>query len=139
MAVPESSPPVRVARNTMRMVAQTVVQGEGNHRGVVGRFRHSSNRDILLAKETSIVLACPNEEGELVTQHTQPVHGTILDLKLVNAPQHAKPGQVREPCWCARVVSYCTSNLISNVAIIPAGDGQGRTLDVLWQLVCHPV
>ena len=110
MAVPESSPPVRVARNTMRMVAQTVVQGEGLHRGVVGRFRQSSNRDILLAKETSLVLACPNEEGELVTQHTQPVHGTVLDLKLVNAPQHAKPGQVRERRYSLRFVSHTDFN-----------------------------
>lgn len=106
MAVPESSPPVRVARNTMRMVAQTVVPGEGLHRGVVGRFRHLSNRDVLLAKETSLVLACPNEEGELVTQHTQPVHGTVLDVKLVTAPQHAKPGQVRKRRYRLRFVSH---------------------------------
>ena len=95
MAVPESCPPVRVARNTMRMIAQTVIQGEGIHRSVVGRFRQSSNIDVLLAKETSLVLACPNEQGELVTQHTQPVHGTVLDVQVAPAPQHAKFGQVR--------------------------------------------
>lgn len=95
MAVAESCPPVRIARNTMRMVAQSVVQGEGLHRGVVGRFRQSSNRDVLLAKETSLVLACPNEQGELVKQLTQPVHGTVLDLKVAPAPQQAQPGQVR--------------------------------------------
>lgn len=80
----------------MRVVAQSVVQGEGIHQGVVGRFRQSSNKDVLLAKETSLVIACPNEQGELVTQHTQPVHGTVLDVKVVPAPQHAQSGQVRK-------------------------------------------
>lgn len=97
MAVPETSPPVPVARNDMRMIAQTVVQSEGVHRGVVGRFRQSRNKEILLAKETSLVLACPTEDGGVLAQHIQPVHGTVLDLKLLHAPHHLTPGQVRQP------------------------------------------
>ena len=106
MAVPESCPPVRVVRNTMRMVAQSVVQGEGICRSVVGRFRQSSNRDVLLAKETSLVLACPNEQGQLVTQHTQPVHGTVLDVKVAPAPQHATYGQVRGRRCSPRTIAH---------------------------------
>ena len=99
MAVPESSPPVPVARNAMYMVAQTVVQGEGIHRGIVGRFRQSSSKEILLARETSLVLASLNDDDEPSKQHTQPVHGTVIDLKLLLAPQQACVSQVRRlPC-----------------------------------------
>ncbi len=94
MAVPESSPPVRVAHNSMQMLAQTVVQGDGVHRAVVGRFRHPNTSDILLAKETSLVLVSASEEGDLTTHHTQPVYGTILDLQVVHAAQQANTAQV---------------------------------------------
>ena len=80
----------------MRLIAQTVIEGEGLHQAIVGRFRHSSKRDVLLAKETSLVLATPNEDGEISHVHTQPVHGTILDLKLLHAPQHGQAHQVRQ-------------------------------------------
>ena len=94
MAVPESSPPVRVIQNNMRMLAQTVVQGDGIHRAVSGRFRHPNTSDVLLAKETSLVLASASNEGELTVHHQQPVHGTILDIQILHAQQQASPPQV---------------------------------------------
>ena len=145
MAVPESCPPVPVARNTMRLVAQTVVQAEGVQRGVVGRFRQSSNKDFLLAKETSLVLACPNEDGELLTQHTQPVHGTTLDLKLVHAPQHANSRQVRQcRCWWTSSTASLQAWLLRRVqwqesGLLCVGNRQGCAIDHIWQLEYHPV
>lgn len=94
MAVPESTPPARVAHNNMRMLAQTVVQGDGVHRAVVGRFRSPTSSDVLLAKETSLVLASANDEGDLTTHHTQPVHATILNLQVLHAKQQTDGAQV---------------------------------------------
>ena len=94
MAVPESSPPVPIAHNSMRLLAETVVQGDGIHRAVVGRFRHPNTSDILLAKETSLVLASANEEDGLITHHTQPVHGTVLDLQVLPAIHPSSHAQV---------------------------------------------
>ena len=94
MAVPETSPPVRVAHNSMQMLAQTVVKVDGIHRAVVGRFRHPNTSDVLLAKETSLVLASANDEGSLTTHHTQPLHATILNLQVLRAQQQATSSQV---------------------------------------------
>lgn len=94
MAVPETSPPVRVVHNSMQMLAQTVVKVDGIHRAVVGRFRHPNTSDVLLAKETSLVLASANGEGSLTTHHTQPLHATILNLQVLRAQQQTTASQV---------------------------------------------
>ncbi|DBA93331.1 TPA: hypothetical protein ACH3X2_003608 [Trebouxia sp. C0005] len=93
MAVPETSPPVRVVHNSMQMLAQTVVKVDGIHRAVVGRFRHPNTSDVLLAKETSLVLASANGEGSLTTHHTQPLHATILNLQVLRAQQQTTASQ----------------------------------------------
>ena len=101
MAVPESSPPVRVVHNSMQVLAQTVVKVDGIHRAVVGRFRHPNTSDVLLAKETSLVLASANDQGSLTTLHTQPLHATILNLQVLRAQQQSTASQV------ALHVQYC--------------------------------
>ena len=83
MAVPETSPPVRVAQNTMHMLAQTLVPGDGIHRAVRGNFRHVSSSEVVLAKGTSLALASTTDDGVVKTRHRQPVHATILDLQVL--------------------------------------------------------
>ncbi|KAL0053786.1 hypothetical protein WJX82_010771 [Trebouxia sp. C0006] len=82
----------------MQVLAQTVVKVDGIHRAVVGRFRHPNTSDVLLAKETFLVLASANDEGSLTTHHTQPLHATILNLQVLRAQQQATSSQVYAAC-----------------------------------------
>ena len=86
MAVPETSPPVPVVHNSMQMLAQTLVPGDGIHRAVTGHFRHAHTDDIALAKGSWLNLASANEDGTLTTHLQQPVHATVLDLQVLRAP-----------------------------------------------------
>ena len=82
MAVPETSPPVRVAQNNMHMIAQTLLPGDGIHKSVTGHFRHASTSDIVLATGTSLALTYVRDDGSLKTQIQQPVHANILDMQV---------------------------------------------------------
>ncbi len=140
MAVPETSPPVRVVHNSMQMLAQTVVKVDGIHRAVVGRFRHPNTSDVLLAKETFLVLASANDEGSLTTHHTQPLHATILNLQVLRAQQQATASQValhpqHRCCKAAIMLHYIrkkTCILLCNVWGCNAGSRQVGHADNLW-------
>ena len=84
MAVPETSPPVRVAQNNMHMIAQTLIPGDGIHKSVTGHFRHASTSDIVLAKGTSLALTSASDHGNLKTQLQQPVHANIIDVQVLH-------------------------------------------------------
>ena len=149
MAVPETSPPVRVVHNSMQMLAQTVVKVDGIHRAVVGHFRHPNSSDVLLAKETSLVLASANEEGSLTTHHTQPLHATILNLQVLRAQQQATASQValhlQHCCYDAeqqsRCITYANKHTSCSVHVwgCNAGSRQVGHADNLWQSVHHTV
>ena len=142
MAVPETSPPVRVVHNSMQMLAQTVVKVDGIHRAVVGRFRHPNTSDVLLAKETSLVLASANDEGSLTTHHTQPLHATILNLQVLRAQQQTTASQVAlHPQHCcyameqqSSCITYANKNAFCSVNEwgCNAGSRQVGHADNLW-------
>jgi len=142
MAVPETSPPVRVVHNNMQMLAQTVVKVDGIHRAVVGRFRHPNTSDVLLAKETSLVLASASDEGTLTTHHTQPLHATILNLQVLRAQQQTTASQVtlhlQHGCSAVEQQSCCITYAnkhelrLVHVCGCNAGSGQVGHADNLW-------
>jgi len=142
MAVPETSPPVRVVHNNMQMLAQTVVKVDGIHRAVVGRFRHPNTSDVLLAKETSLVLASASDEGTLTTHHTQPLHATILNLEVLRAQQQTTASQVtlhlQHCCSAVEQQSCCITYAnkhelrLVHVCGCNAGSGQVGHADNLW-------
>ncbi len=121
MAVPETSPPVRVVHNSMQMLAQTVVKVDGIHRAVVGHFRHPNSSDVLLAQETSLVLASTNDEGFLTTHHTQPLHATILNLQVLRAQQQSNASQValhlQRCCYAVEQQSCCITYANTHVLL----------------------
>lgn len=85
MAVPETTPPVPPLPNNVKLLAQTVVPSAAVHRAVLARVRHPDIYETILTSESyvSVATKCDATESDLRVIYTQPVHGTVLDMEVM--------------------------------------------------------
>lgn len=102
MAVADSTPPATPLPNNTKLLAQTLIHSGAIKCAAPGSFRDSSVTDTVIVSESHIFLAhkCDATERELRIIHKQPIHGTVLDLKVLQVSRdQSSSNKVRQACW----------------------------------------
>ena len=113
MAVAESTPPATPLPKNVKLLAQTLIQSGAIKQAALGCLRYPTVTDTVLVSESHIFLAakCDATERQLRIIHKQPVHGIVLDMKVLHVSARQSYSNKVQQAYFASVCTLFQSHI----------------------------